>query len=182
MNEVRVSGGRFRGRKLHFPSVPGLRPTLDRVRETLFNWLMFRLQDAVCLDAFAGSGALGFEALSRGAARVDFVEQNHAAVLDLKRNQQILKLQDQSRVWEISALHLSHTMGPYDLIFLDPPFGQGLLERALEHIVTLQILKPGGLVYFEVEKRLDLALGEVWQLYRHKKMGDVQFGLLQIFC
>jgi 16S rRNA (guanine966-N2)-methyltransferase len=183
MNEVRIIGGTLRGRKIHFPSVAGLRPTLDRIRETLFNWLMFKIQDASCLDAFAGSGVLGFEALSRGAAKVSLIEQNHVAVLELKRNQVLLNLNGRAQVIEAAALDIlaKAPMQSYDLIFLDPPFEQNLLAEALCLIAAKQLLKPEGLVYFEAEKRLDLPLAETWQIHRHKKIGDVQFGLLQIF-
>ena len=184
MNEVRIIGGVLRGRRIHFHPVDGLRPTLDRVRETLFNWLMFKLRDAVCLDAFAGSGVLGFEALSRGASSVHFVEQNHAAVLELKRNQKTLSLEKQSQILENSAFTVfsNAVAQSYDLIFLDPPFQQGWLLKSLQMIAASGILKPKGMVYFEAERGLDLAIGESWQIHRHKNMGDVQFGLLEIFC
>ena len=184
MNEVRIIGGTLGGRKIHFQPVEGLRPTLDRVRETLFNWLMFKIRGAVCLDVFAGSGVLGFEALSRGALNVNFVEHNHAAILELKRNQKNLNLENQSQIIESSALSILSKTSPqsYDLIFLDPPFQQNLLQESLQMIASSGLLKPNGMVYFEAERRLDLALSQHWQIYRHKKMGDVQFGLLEIFC
>ncbi|MCX7123770.1 MAG: 16S rRNA (guanine(966)-N(2))-methyltransferase RsmD [Gammaproteobacteria bacterium] len=184
MNEVRIIAGSLRGRKIHFQAVNGLRPTLDRVRETLFNWLMFKIRDAVCLDAFSGSGALGFEALSRGAAQVDFIEQNPSAILELNQNQKKLQLEGHSRIIEASALSFLAVAPPesYDLIFLDPPFQENLVQESLQFILDSAILKPGGVVYFEAEKRLDLALKAPWILHRHKTMGDVQFGLLEIFC
>ncbi len=181
MNEVRIIGGDLRGRKIQFPSVVGLRPSLDAVRETLFNWLMFKVHDAVCLDAFAGSGALGFEALSRGASRVIFIEKEPQVIRALKQTQQRFKLESKSEIYQGIALPQN---GAFDLIFLDPPFGQNLLTEALLTIAEMKLLKPEGLVYFEAEKNLNLSLylGQHWQIYRHKKMGELQFGLLETFC
>ncbi len=181
MNEVRIIGGALRGRKIHFHAVDGLRPTLDRARETLFNWLMLKVPEAVCLDAFAGSGVLGFEALSRGSARVDFVEKNHAAVSALKRNQTQLAVAARSHILESSALQVlaAAPAYAYDLIFLDPPFASDLLQEALTLIATSSCLKPGGFVYFEAKKSLNLDWGAVWTEHRRKVMGEVQFGLIQ---
>jgi 16S rRNA (guanine966-N2)-methyltransferase len=146
-NHVRIIGGRFRSRLLSFPGIPGLRPTPDRVRETLFNWLGQRLDGWVCLDAFAGSGALGFEAASRGAARVVMLEQDARAVAALRDNSQLLGAA-QVEVVRIDALSYLRQPGEdFDLILLDPPFDRALLSPALLGAATR--LKPGGKIYAE---------------------------------
>ena len=125
-NGIRIIGGEWRGRRLPVPNVTGLRPTLDRFRETLFNWLMFDVEGARCLDLFAGSGALGLEALSRGAAYVDFVDNSKAAITGI--NQHLASLnctaarthQQPAEAW-LKAQSASDKLAPYDLIFLDPP-------------------------------------------------------------
>ena len=184
MNQVRIIGGVWRGRKIHFRPALQLRPTLDAVRETLFNWLMFDLQGARCLDAFAGSGALGFEALSRGAAEVSFIEYEQAVIVELKKHIQALGAASQSLLMHDSALKLLQNpcAVPFDLIFLDPPFAKGYLLQALQAIIHYAWLKPSGLVYFEAERSLPLKelLEAPWEIYRHKFMGDLQFGLLRI--
>lgn len=180
-NTVRIIAGSLRGRKIHFHPGKGLRPTLDVIRETLFNWLMLDIQGARCLDLFAGTGALGIEALSRGAAHVTFVEERPEAVKDLEANLRELKIADKAHVLQGNALAYP-CEGAYDLIFLDPPFHHGLLQQALAAIVANQCLATGGRVYVEAERALDtaLVLGQSWQFYRHKKTGEVQYGLLLV--
>lgn len=183
MNELRIIGGQFRGRRLRFSPTAGLRPTLDIVRETLFNWLMFMLKDARCLDAFAGSGALGFEALSRFAASVTFIEHHKVAALTLEKNLTHFGLQAQAKVLIDSTLHFlaEAPVQPFDFIFLDPPFESGLVQDALSLIQARHWLAPQGLIYFEVERQCDVAsIMGAFSLYRHKKLGDVQFGLMQL--
>jgi 16S rRNA (guanine966-N2)-methyltransferase len=184
MNHVRIIGGLWRGRKIHFHPSVQLRPSLDAVRETLFNWLMFNVQDAVCLDAFAGSGALGFEALSRGAQLVVFIERERDAVAVLKKNIGILNARASTQVIHDSALHLLEKPAkqPFNVIFLDPPFGKDLLKQSLLAIQQNDFLMPEGYVYFEAEKNLALAefVSVDWEVHRHKIMGEVQFGLLKL--
>lgn len=183
MNELRIIGGQFRGRRLRFNPTAGLRPTLEVVRETLFNWLMFKLKDAHCLDAFAGSGALGFEALSRFARSVTFIEQHKVAALTLQENLAHFGLETQAKVLTDSTLHFlaQAPVQPFDFIFLDPPFESGLLQEALSLIETRQWLAPQGLIYFEVGRECNIAaVMGAFSLYRHKKLGEVQFGLMQL--
>ncbi|OYY94131.1 MAG: 16S rRNA (guanine(966)-N(2))-methyltransferase RsmD [Hydrogenophilales bacterium 28-61-23] len=146
-NSVRIIGGEYRSRILHFPDAPGLRPTPDRVRETVFNWLGQRLHGLVCLDAFAGSGALGFEAASRGAERVVMLERDGKARDALRQNASLLQA-GKVDILQMDALaYLSRPGELFDVIFLDPPFGMDLLTPAIQHAATR--LRPGGKIYAE---------------------------------
>lgn len=184
MNQVRIIGGLWRGRKIHFRPSLNLRPTLDAVRETLFNWLMFDIQGANILDAFAGSGALGFEALSRGANFVTFIERERDVMQELKKHIKTLEARDRSLVIHDSALHILQKPAKqqFKFIFLDPPFEKGLLKLALKAIYENDFLESEGMVYFEAEKQLDLSevVRSDWEVYRHKTLGEVQFGLLSL--
>lgn len=146
-NSVRIIGGEFRRRLLHFPDLPGLRPTPDRVRETLFNWLGQRLDGQTCLDAFAGSGALGFEAASRGAAKVVMLEQDGRALEALRRNVEELGAKNVDIVRADALAWLRNRTERFDLVLLDPPFEAGLLEPALRLAATG--LNSGGRIYAE---------------------------------
>ncbi len=185
MNEVRIIAGALRGRHIHFRPTAGLRPTLDAVRETLFNWLMFKVKNADCLDAFAGSGALGFEALSRFAASVMFIEHDKDSAQIIKKNITAFNLQDHARVSHDSTLRFlaKNTVYPYDLIFLDPPFNADLLQKSLKLIFERGWLKKEGLIYFEADRKSDITpmIERMYTIYRHKTMGEVQFGLLSYF-
>ncbi|MEW6679004.1 MAG: 16S rRNA (guanine(966)-N(2))-methyltransferase RsmD [Pseudomonadota bacterium] len=153
LNQVRIIGGQYRRRLLHFPDVAGLRPTPDRVRETLFNWLGQDLTGLSCLDAFAGSGALGFEALSRGAARVLLLDRDARVLAALRESARELGL---SGAEILAADGLSFLAGPgeaFDVIFLDPPFASDLLAGALRGAATR--LRPGGRIYAESPRPLE---------------------------
>lgn len=182
-NRLRIIGGQWRGRKLDFPNAEGLRPTPDRVRETLFNWLQGHLVDARCLDLFAGSGALGFEALSRGAARAVLVENNSSVSQQLEKNLRSLQC-DAGVVSTLSANQFLQR-GPggahYDLIFLDPPFDKGLIENSIALLDEHHWLSTGAHVYVEMESTLPVPeLPENWQLIREQIAGHVRYGLIQI--
>ena len=176
MNRVRIIGGAWRSRLIDFPDLPGLRPTPDRVRETLFNWLGQDLTGLVCLDLFAGSGALGFEAASRGAKWVTLVESDARAAAALERSAAALGTRD-VEIRRMNALQfLSFSDRRYDLAFLDPPYRQGWLDRVLEPLQ--RVLQPDALVYAEAERELgDLGL---WRTVRHKKAGQVHYHLMRI--
>ena len=146
-NRVRIIGGRYRRRLLDFPDADGLRPTPDRVRETLFNWLGQDLPGWRCLDLFAGSGALGFEAASRGAGRVTLVEREREAAAALERNRALLGAEAVRVVRADALAWLAANREPYDLVFLDPPFASGLAGQLLPMLVAH--LAPGGQVYVE---------------------------------
>jgi 16S rRNA (guanine966-N2)-methyltransferase len=178
-NSVRIIGGVWRGRRVEFPEVPALRPTPDRVRETLFNWLQHAVAGARCLDLFAGSGALGLEALSRGAGGVVFVETAPAAAQTLRVQLQRLGGETRARVLDLGAARFLRTPGePFDIVFLDPPFGQNALTEYLPQLVAGNWVKPGGLVYLENERAAGApALPADWELLKSKSAGEVGYHL-----
>jgi 16S rRNA (guanine966-N2)-methyltransferase len=155
-NEVRIIGGQWKGRKLRFPEHPGLRPTLGRVRETLFNWLAPHVAGAHCLDLYAGSGALGFEALSRGAAQVTFVERDRKTAAALRANVTLLEAQAVVRQQD-AARFLAGSTGRFDLILLDPPFDMDPSRLPLSRLLE-EHLSPGGFLYLESSRRLPARL------------------------
>ena len=176
MNSVRIIGGQYRRRVLKFPDSEGLRPTPDRVRETLFNWLGQELDGKICLDLFAGSGALGFEAASRGAAQVVLIEQAAKVLAALQANAKMIGNPPSLEIKRADAIqYLLSTKMNFDLIFLDPPFNQGWLDR-LEPLLS-RVSKDDAVLYVEAEKHLD-QLG-VWQTTRHGRAGEVHFHLMQ---
>lgn len=181
--EVNIIGGKFRSRKITFPELPELRPTPNRIRETLFDWLQQDPVGAHCLDAFAGSGALGFEALSRGADSVVFLEKDRAVFDALTRNADNLKVTAQIEVIQQNSLDWlsrANTRKPFNLVFLDPPFGQPWLVPCLEFLLTGNWLAPKAWVYIESPQPLDtLTLPKDFEVYRHKKAGQVHYGLLR---
>lgn len=182
-NRIRIIGGEWRSRQLPFIEVPGLRPTPDRVRETLFNWLQGRVSGARCLDLFSGSGAIAFEALSRYAAEVVFVEKHAKVALQLKENLAFLKMEDETRATIVNKdaiSYLEQAVAPFDLIFLDPPYRKGLLPEVLERIVDLSLLNPDGLIYLEHESEEDFDWSN-WNLdvVKQSKAGQVCGVLLE---
>ncbi len=180
--ELRVIGGRLRGRKWRFPEGPGLRPTPDRVRETLFNWLQTRLPGARCLDLFAGSGALGIEALSRGAASVTFCETHAPAVTALRETLTRFGVAAEATIMATSAAAaLASLPGPFDVVFLDPPFGAGLLGPAAELLERPGLLAPEARIYVEAAAREALpALPKRWVAHREGKAGEVGYHLFRL--
>jgi len=155
-NQVRIIGGDWRGQKLHFPSIEGLRPTPDRVRETLFNWLSPHIAGAHCLDLYAGSGALGFEALSRGARSCYFIDNNKQVQAALGSSVQALNCQDRATVMLAdsgSAITLDHSI---DLVFLDPPFASHLLPDTLDWLLKSARIHQDSLIYIEAPKGHEL--------------------------
>lgn len=179
LSEIRIIAGTHRSRKLTFPDLPNLRPTPNRVRETLFNWLGHKISGANCLDAFAGSGALGFEALSRGAKHVTFVD-NHPDVISCIRDNARLLKQDNVSVMQSNVLEwLASHQQTFDVVFLDPPFKEALLEDALNALVDNQRLSPDSIIYIESAQPLDsLKLPQGLDLTKHKQAGQVFYGLL----
>lgn len=176
-NRVRLIGGAWRRRLLEFPSRPGLRPTPDRVRETVFNWLAPFLPGAVCLDLFAGSGAFGFEALSRGAARAVLVEQDLEALAALRANRAKLKADDAEIVAGEALGYLDGPATAFDIVFLDPPYAGGLLNPCLDLLAGRGWLKAGGWIYLEAREGEVLRLPAGWRLARSKTAGQVGYHL-----
>lgn len=181
-SSVRIIGGTWRSRRVTFPETLGLRPTQDRIRETLFNWLSPFLLKSHCLDLFAGSGVLGFEALSRGADFCYFVDQNPLVIKTIAANASILGADAQS--FSIHRGQFSHKLpsfdgSPYDIVFLDPPFGQNLLNKALTWVYHSSIIKPQTMIYFEMEKDCPLFLPDHWLLYRQQSTASLTYGLIQ---
>jgi 16S rRNA (guanine966-N2)-methyltransferase len=177
---LRIVGGRWRGRRLPVISQPGLRPTTDRVRETLFNWVAPWIEGSRCLDCFSGSGALGLEAASRGAREVLLLEQSAAAVRGLQASVAALAA-DQVSVRRTDALQwlAAATVTPFDLCFVDPPFACGLLAPTLNILAARGWVRPQGMVYIELAAGEPLLLNEAWEWYRDKVSGQVRYGLLQ---
>lgn len=174
---LRIIGGEWRGRRLQFPEADGLRPTADRVRETLFNWLAPRIPGARCLDMFAGSGALGLEALSRGAAHCSFVEQLPIAAKAIEQHLKTLGAEQRAAVIQGDALTLKDQA--FDLVFIDPPFSAQLTAPALEWVVTAGLLADDARIYLELGRAQPLPdLPPTLDIIRDKVAGDVRYLLL----
>lgn len=179
-NQVRLIGGKWRGRKLPFLDVPHLRPTSDRIRETLFNWLTPIASQITCLDLFAGSGALGFEALSRGAKSVDFVDLSQAAIDQLRKNGERLQAESAQFFCEAALNFLQKATITFDIIFLDPPFQENLINDCLRLIFTRQLLNPQGLIYIEEPHSRTLSLPYAgWVIKKAKQAGNVKYYLIE---
>lgn len=191
VNQVRIIGGKYRGRKLTFAPQPDLRPTLGRARETLFNWLREKVLDARVLDLFAGSGALGYEALSRGAQQVTLVDASSKAVAALRTSERLLDppagsvriiAQPAQRFLSSKARPLRQ---PFDIVLLDPPFAeQSLLQPTLRQLAKEGWLKADSWIYLELPKRLEFDLDAMFEhlrlsVLRDKTAGDCRFVLLE---
>ncbi|MAB21327.1 MAG: 16S rRNA (guanine(966)-N(2))-methyltransferase RsmD [Idiomarina sp.] len=171
--------GQWRGRRLPVADSPGLRPTTDRVRETLFNWLQWDITDARVLDLFAGSGSLGFEAASRGAAQVTLIEAVKSVSQQLQKNIGMLKGQNIEVVTHnaLDWLQTQHSEA-YDIVFIDPPFREGLADKALKLLDEGKWLAADNQVYLETEKEWPLKLPANWRVTKEKTHGQVCFRLL----
>ena len=180
-NHIRIIGGKWRGKRLSFPAHSPARPTLDQIRETLFNWLQPIIHESRCLDMFAGSGALGIEALSRGAAHVTFVDQDTATLSHLRNQLKELGVENSETLRLSMPAGFSQICPPaFDIIFLDPPFNSDLLDQTLMALATSPLVKSGTQVYFETSSHHALNFDETWNLYRHKKTKRISYGLLQL--
>ena len=180
-SSIRIIGGKWRGRKISFPAVNGLRPTHDRIRETLFNWLMQDIVGAHCLDLFAGSGALGFEALSRGATEVTFVEHNAKAAASLS------KIITQLDVAGADVIPADYRALPkldldlrYNIVFLDPPFDSNLHVEATQWLEANNYLSEDAIIYLEVKKGTCVdGLPKNWECSRHKSTSTIDYYLFK---
>lgn len=181
--EIRIIGGAWRGRKLKVHDKEGLRPTTDRLKETLFNWLMTDIRDAVVLDCFAGAGSLSFEAASRHAKQVVAIEKDPQAAKQLLDNNKLLKSQGQVTVSTGDFFTVSQKLHqPFDLIFIDPPFFNGFIEKVIPHLLTCNLIKTDGILYIEQEanSQFDLMKSE-WSNHfsplKSKTAGQVRASL-----
>jgi len=176
-SSVRIIGGSLRGRKINFTEFEGLRPTLDRVRETLFNWLVADIHNAVCLDLYAGSGALGIEAVSRGASSVTLVDANRKVSEKLKDNLKNLSIKNAKVVNQKAEEFLNKNVQKFDLVFLDPPFEKGMLDSILEQIKPH--LSEDALVYIEQENAdSKVSIGDEWKVIKSKETSRFCYSLL----
>jgi 16S rRNA (guanine966-N2)-methyltransferase len=179
---LRIVAGKWRSRLLDIADVPGLRPTSERVRETVFNWLAPSIQGARCLDLFAGTGALGFEALSRGAAQVVFVENSRRAIEAIENSAKKLGAKE-AVVHHGDAVEYVRNAGPaaFDIIFLDPPFADDRLEALCRQIDERGILAPGGRIYLEQDRaKPDPEIPERWRVLKNKTAGNVRYMLAEV--
>lgn len=180
--KIRIIAGKYRGRKLPVLMAEGLRPTTDRVKETVFNWLMPYLSNANCLDCFAGSGGLGFEALSRGAAHVTLVELNKKAASQLVANKNLLNAADltvcNTDVLSFLTAQSTDNKVLYDLVFLDPPFHQQLVTQTANRL-TRRYLSDKALIYVEMEINSTQLMPDNWHLLKQKAAGQVVYQLYQ---
>jgi 16S rRNA (guanine966-N2)-methyltransferase len=179
--QVRIIGGRWRGRKLTFTPADGLRPTGDRIRETLFNWLAPYLAGARCADLFAGSGALGLEALSRGAGHCDFVDTSHAAIAQIKNHLKLLGAHDEGKCHPVAAQQfVQRARGPYDIVFIDPPFGLQLVTPISAALAQACLLADDALIYVETAANEPVPeLPSGWSVHREKVSGGVAYRLFK---
>ena len=186
-NQLRIIGGEWGGRKLRFPDAPNLRPTPDRVRETVFNWLAPIIHGARCLDLFAGSGALGLEALSRGAVFTTFVDNHKKVIQALHSHLDLLKANDRAEVLQMDGVKfLSHDnfinteARVYDVVFLDPPYHLDLMEKVVPLLEENNGLADNAMLYLEIEKRQSLPeLPANWKKIKEKIAGEVSYFLFQ---
>lgn len=179
-HKIRIIAGQWRSRQLSVAPIDHVRPTGNRIRETLFNWLQHDIPGAHCLDLFAGSGALGFEALSRGAASVVMIEEHPIAVEYLLRNAQQLDARHLQIKNQNALIYLSTPPAVrFDIVFLDPPFSENLLETCLSKLNENQFLNAPAKIYLEYDKPLEsIQLPPSFELIRHQKAGQVYYGLI----
>lgn len=177
-NELRIIGGAWRGRRVKFPDIAAIRPTPDRVRETLFNWLQHDVAGSRCLDLFAGSGALGLEALSRGAARVVFVDRERDVIEQLSATLNMLRASGGQLEQRDAVRFLEGSAQPFDIVFLDPPFDRDLLPGICSALENRGWLAPGALIYIESPARGPApALPAAWKLLKSGRAGEVGYHL-----
>ena len=176
--EIRIIGGKWTGKKIYFDLNDDLRPTPDRAKETLFNWLGQDLKKMYCLDLFSGTGALGFEAFSRGAEKVTFVERNKEYLQKIKNV--YLEMSEKADCDFFCAeclewIQNNNSGTKYDLIFIDPPFNKNLIHDLLAAILEKELLSKNGQIYFEFEKKLDLEIPESLNLKKKKSLGKKSY-------
>lgn len=176
---IRLISGKWRGKKLPVKDIEGLRPTTDRTKETLFNWLMHDINNANCLDCFSGSGSLAFEALSRFAKKVTLLEKDKSVVKQLQENLSVLKVDNATVIATNSIDYLSQkAIQQYNIIFIDPPFNKGLIQPCCDALQANGYLAEGALIYIEKEVELtNVVLPTSWNLLKEKSTGQVTYQL-----
>lgn len=178
-SSIRIIGGKWRSRKVHFNSDGQLRPTPDRVRETLFNWLQNDIVNSKCLDLYAGSGVLGLESLSRGASSVLAVELTMSSCNSIQANVELLEAQNYEVINSDVLAYLGNQGISCDIVFVDPPYNGNLLAPTFKLLESNNWLRSGSYIYFECGSPIDnLQLPKSWELYRNKKAGNVYYNLL----
>ena len=183
--EIRIIGGKWKSKKIYFDLNDDLRPTPDRAKETLFNWLGQDLNKMYCLDLFSGTGALGFEAFSRGAEKVTFVERNKEYLQKIKKV--FLEMNEKADCDFFCAecldwIQNNSSETKYDLIFIDPPFNKNLIHDLLAAILEKELLSKNGQIYCEFEKKLDLEIPESFTLKKKKSLGKKSYVLAEVTC
>ena len=181
---LRIIAGQFRGRRLVVADLDGLRPTTDRIRETVFNWLAPYIEGARCLDLFAGSGGLGLEAISRGAVQVCFLENHPLAIEALKQNINQLVSDERATVLKVDTLHWlkeTSTSGSkkqsFDIVFIDPPFSSEFYQVIFDSLISSKLLAGNALIYVESDKQRHLNIPQSWECLREKIAGQVRYAL-----
>ncbi len=177
---IRIIAGEFKGRKLSVPDEKGLRPTGARIRTILFDWLAPYIRGVHCLDVFAGSGALGFEALSRGAANVTFVDSNSVVIRHLQKTAEIFGCAESTHIIQAKIPDTAKIKGPFDIVFLDPPFAENLLSDTLHFLIDKNYLAENALVYVEMDKRQEVLFPTVLEKIKESSAGEVRFGLWRL--
>jgi 16S rRNA (guanine966-N2)-methyltransferase len=176
---IRIIGGQHKGRKLPVIDLEGLRPTTDRIKETLFNWLMFSIRDKKCLDLFSGAGSLGFEAISRYAQNVTMIEKDKKAFLNLKKSAEILKCNNATILNQCALEFLKTTQESFDIIFIDPPFRKDILKDVFK-LLTPTIAPEGTIVYIENETENQTEIPNHFHLLKENSAGQVTYRLYEI--
>lgn len=179
--QIKIIGGQYKGKKITVPTALDCRPTSNRIRESVFNILQFEIREAICLDAFAGSGAMGLEAYSRGAQQVIFLEKQHKVFINLKKN--IESFQIPKERFELHHIdcqeYLQNTKKQFDIIFLDPPFRQNFWDEISQQIINRHLLKENGIIYLEAPTPIATP-DPKWELYKHKKVGMVYYHFFKL--
>lgn len=177
-NQVRIIGGSFKGRKISFPDTFELRPTSDRIKETLFNWLAPYIRDSICLDLFAGSGALSFEAVSRGAFKVIAIENNPLVISTLKAEIDHLKITNLDIIQADTPQFLNTSSSPVDIIFIDPPYKKNLLAPCCSLLEGNGWVKTGTYIYYEADVEIPVEnIPSSWKIIKQKKAGNIHYYL-----